>query len=796
MSYPGSPPPPPYANITGISRAVMKDNAQETIVNYDGNARPGEIVVDLTQDPPVPYIGNNLGQLTLLTSAGGYGNTQVAQYLAAGLVGNIIPAGNATYSLGNSTNWWSNVWLAGNTLYIGGVPVGMTGNVLTVNGNAVLSDNSNTTISTTGNITADYFIGDGSLLTNLPGGGNASLPLANGTSNFDIAAANGNASITTAGAYNWTFDDTGNLTFPSNGQIVMDGGDGTIGNQSDDFVISWDNEEIRLVSVQGSIEMQADNAFRVQTNYDGANVLYASRWEFSNNELVNISNNFGIVSEAGNLTLSGGRDGVNSGNTIIRSVDVGVAVYDWTFDNAGVITLPNGGEIDNDGNNIELRSTNNINFEANSDLNIYTDNGNSQWTFGSGNTLTLPGGTATIDSSDDNIELRSNNNINIETFNDVNIYTGDGAYQFYFSYNGGFVLPANGAIVGETANNNGYINWVGNSSGDLNGYTTMQLVPDDTVDSQALVLDPTAPGHIHLRAPGLAGNIEQPNANIFLGPENTNFEITAQYANAAEARIHSAGNTWTFANDGNLVLPSDANIVGTTPNNAGHLQWLGNSAGDGSGATTLRLIPDDTLEGNEQYIIIDPTGGGDIHIRPGGNIDNSNGRLILGGENSAFVVESGPNPPVKIFSDENEWAFYGNAELAAPGAISAVGNITGSYFIGNGSQVTDINAVTVDITDTNGLTTIYYPTFVENRTTAQIARADVNFTYRTDTNTLTVGDIVTPPVPLANLTPIAGARAFVSDANLAAAGNFGANISGGASNTVPVWSDGSNWYIG
>lgn len=30
--------PPPYANITGISRAVMKDNAQETIQNYDGVA--------------------------------------------------------------------------------------------------------------------------------------------------------------------------------------------------------------------------------------------------------------------------------------------------------------------------------------------------------------------------------------------------------------------------------------------------------------------------------------------------------------------------------------------------------------------------------------------------------------------------------------------------------------------------------------------------------------------------------------------------------------------------------------
>ena len=61
-------PPPPYDDITGISRAVMKDNAQETLANYNGNARPGELVVNLVVDPPALYVGNNLGQLTAITS--------------------------------------------------------------------------------------------------------------------------------------------------------------------------------------------------------------------------------------------------------------------------------------------------------------------------------------------------------------------------------------------------------------------------------------------------------------------------------------------------------------------------------------------------------------------------------------------------------------------------------------------------------------------------------------------------------------------------------------------------------
>lgn len=42
----------------------------------------------------------------------------------------------------------------------------------------------------------------------------------------------------------------------------------------------------------------------------------------------------------------------------------------------------------------------------------------------------------------------------------------------------------------------------------------------------------------------------------------------------------------------------------------------------------------------------------------------------------------------------------------------------------------------------------------------------------------------------------AGARAFVTDATVAASGNFGATVTGGGANGVPVYSDGTNWRIG
>ena len=43
------------------------------------------------------------------------------------------------------------------------------------------------------------------------GGSNVTLPLANGDSNFNIAVANGNATITSNSTSTWTFDNTGNL---------------------------------------------------------------------------------------------------------------------------------------------------------------------------------------------------------------------------------------------------------------------------------------------------------------------------------------------------------------------------------------------------------------------------------------------------------------------------------------------------------------------------------------------------------------------------------------------------------
>ena len=68
----------------------------------------------------------------------------------------------------------------------------------------------------------------------------------------------------------------------------------------------------------------------------------------------------------------------------------------------------------------------------------------------------------------------------------------------------------------------------------------------------------------------------------------------------------------------------------------------------------------------------------------------------------------------------------------------------------------------------------------------------INTGIITATSFVGTGVFVTGNIPAAT-TAGAGARVFVTDAN---ANTFGTLYVGGAANAVPVWSDGSNWYIG
>lgn len=85
----------------------------------------------------------------------------------------------------------------------------------------------------------------------------------------------------------------------------------------------------------------------------------------------------------------------------------------------------------------------------------------------------------------------------------------------------------------------------GTASGDGAGYATLELVPDNNLynNGQYLVIDPTAPSHIHIRAGGLQ---DQSNADLFLGGEK-NYVRVRDNQGVRIQNLQTTDNTWYYS---------------------------------------------------------------------------------------------------------------------------------------------------------------------------------------------------------------------------------------------------------
>ena len=148
------------AFLTGITAVTTYGNANVAayLPTYSGSLPnlSGNVTTDGNLTGAMIY--GNGSQLT-----GMYGNADVATYLSVS-AGNIIPAANVTYSLGNSTNQWKDLWVSNSTIYINSVPVTVSGTTLQVNGQAVLSNGTSSPVSTTGNVSAANLVTTGTVV--------------------------------------------------------------------------------------------------------------------------------------------------------------------------------------------------------------------------------------------------------------------------------------------------------------------------------------------------------------------------------------------------------------------------------------------------------------------------------------------------------------------------------------------------------------------------------------------------------------------------------------------------------
>jgi hypothetical protein len=185
--------------------------------------------------------------------------------------------------------------------------------------------------------------------------------------------------------------------------------------------------------------------------------------------------------------------------------------------------------------------------------------------------------------------------------------------------------------------------------------------------------------------------------------------------------------------------------------------------------------------------------GGNLVIPNGKKITGDFGTSVAGGRtvfqssvaNSATLLTAVPN------------GLNANSGLVAYNSSNTVNYTAGAVIA---------NSTAVAIRSANFGSASPLPILIETgnsvRATFDI-NGNVGIGNTTPVDTLSVGGnayvsgaVKTTPTALANLTAVAGARAFINNANLVAASNFGTLVGSGGSNVVPVWSDGSNWYIG
>jgi hypothetical protein len=177
------------AFLTGITAVTTYGNANVAayLPTYSGSLPnlSGNVTTDGNLTGAMIY--GNGSQLT-----GMYGNANVATYLS-GAVGNIIPSANVTYSLGNSTNQWKDLWVSNSTIYINSVPVTVSGTTLQVNGQAVLSNGTSSAVSTTGNVSAANLVTTGTVIAtgNVSGGNLITAGLISATGTITGAAITG-----------------------------------------------------------------------------------------------------------------------------------------------------------------------------------------------------------------------------------------------------------------------------------------------------------------------------------------------------------------------------------------------------------------------------------------------------------------------------------------------------------------------------------------------------------------------------------------------------------------------------
>ena len=657
------------ANITGGNVSAV---GNITAGNIDtGRVNAGNITVS----GPISAVGNItgnyiLGNGSLLTGINAnYGNANVAAFLPT-YTGNLVsltgPVTTTANVTGGNLRTTGQISATGN-ITGGNVDAGRVnaGNV-TVNG----------TVSATGNVTTGaYFIGDGSQLTNLPAGN---------YSNANVAAFlptyTGNL-VSLTGPVTTTSNITGG-NLQTSGQISATGN--ITGGNVDTGRVNANTVTVNTtISAAGNI---------TGNNLIGTTVTATTVTAIANVVGGNITTS-GQVSATGNI--QGGNLNAPGGTVTSNIVSATGRVQGGNFVTTGSITATGnitGGNVDT--GNIHAG---NINVDSNISAvgNVYGNNLIGSSLSVSGN---LSAGNVSISGTFGASALSASGNIT-----GGNLLTAGNIFGSYFVGNGslltGITVSAGTSIL------NGNSNVVVAANGNV------------TISSSGVsnVLAVSNTGAYVVGVVSATGNV---SGAYLLGNGAFITGLPAGYSNADVANYLP-----TYSGN----LPNLTGLVSTTGNVAGNF-FIGNGSlltGVTASSVNAAALVGNTLSSNVLYSSLTQVGNlanlnvtgnatsGNILtgglVSATGNISGNyilgNGALLTGvitsvaninsGTSNVTVVSSGGNVTVGVGGISNI-AVFATTGAYITGEVGATGNISGNYFIGNGSQLSGVVASSVN----------------------------------------------------------------------------------------------------
>lgn len=199
---------------------------------------------------------------------------------------------------------------------------------------------------------------------------------------------------------------------------------------------------------------------------------------------------------------------------------------------------------------------------------------------------------------------------------------------------GGIPLTGGATNTGDITFDGVKVQGAGSASGDGAGYATLELVPDVNLygNDQYIVVDPTAPTHIHLRA---GGTPDGSLASLYLGGEQNNVNVNDSGYVSMNAQTY-ASMSYAFGT-GSVAISEGVVAITSGEFEGNQAEWRFSplSSGEGNIPTHMQF-PDLT----RQYTA---WGGGRVSGVPDtslGSVGDSQGDLAFSADHLYYCVQS------------------------------------------------------------------------------------------------------------------------------------------------------------